>query len=89
MTAYVFAFRHPDDATIFYTDGDVKIIEADYGSGFDCRPRNEDEAEYAREMADSIEEQIKDVPEGEVRKQALAVVAELREMADEVDPKED
>lgn len=79
-TVAVLCTRHPDasnEYTISNPEGvPLVVIDVDYGSGFDGQPGDEDEAEYAIEMALNITKDASVLPDGDPVKVAVAGIAD-------------
>lgn len=89
VTVTILVVRDPDaanDYTVSAPDGiEVKFVEADLGSGFDSYPHNDDEADYAIELADSLDTETQHLPEDDpVRVAAMELALQLRNDAEEV-----
>lgn len=88
-TVTVVIVRHPDSSTdysAYASDAaiDVKFVTADLGSSFNGSPEDEDEAEIALEIAETLTEGVAHLPDhSETRQMALSWAESLRSDASE------
>lgn len=88
-TIVVAVLRHPDAPNLIEVSGAddarVVIVDMDLGDAFDGYPRDEDEAEAARELTDSWEAAVAGLPRSPAVDLVLSTVAEIREYADQAE----
>lgn len=93
-TVTILCVRDPDSSnnhTVSAEGVNVVVIECDFGSGMNSRsPRNEEEAEYAVELAVRLRHDVASLPQDDpVRKEAQGIADELLDDASEYIPVDD